>query len=323
MTVRSHLVHLIAAAALLPVGACKKSSNGPGGPGGPSGPSGSWATGDDGSMYNLRPDGTLGNGYDLGIEQDLLAITCRGLDTAFVVGEQGIMLRTFDGGDSWEAIDLNTTRTLRDVAAAAPDLVYVAGDQLLLVSRDSGDSFTEVAAPAQDWIQVVTDHTGAVAMALTAEGAVWRWTGGGTPQQVMSLPGAASLSLSHGGAFAALAGARGLLARSPDGGLTWSMVDSGVTVDLHAAWITEAGDLVAVGDAGTIVRAASGGVQVQTPGAGALRAVHINGQGEGLAAGEGGRVLHTGDAGITWQPLDVLLPTTVRGLDEVNGDGHL
>ncbi len=302
---------------------CKKSSNGPSGPGGPSGPSGSWLTGDDGSMYNLGTDGTLGQGYDLEAEQDLLAITCRGLDTAFVVGEQGLMLRTFDGGDSWEAIDLETTHTLRDVAAARPEIVYAAGDQVLVVSHDSGDSWQDVPVAAASWLQVVTDHLGGISLAMNGDGEVWRWIDGGAPERVVTMAGARGLSIAHGGEFAAIAGAGGLLARSTDGGLTWATITTGSAVDLHAAWVTDAGDVVAVGDGGTVVRAGSGGVAVAAPGSGALRAVHINALGEGLAAGDSGHVLHTTDAGRTWQTLPVILPTGIHGLDEVNGDGHL
>lgn len=304
--------------------ACKKGGDDPSpGPDDGDGPSGSWATGDDGSMYNIKPDGSLGPGYDLEADTDLLAIACRGLDTAFVVGEQGLMLRTFDGGDSWEAIELSTTRTLRDVAAARPDIVYVAGDQMLVRSIDSGDSWTEVAVPAASWLQVVTDHLGATGLALADDGSLWRWADGQPPQLAITMAGAHGLAMAHGGAHAAIAGAGGLLARSVDGGASWAPIATGTEVDLHAAWVTDAGDVVAVGDGGTVVRAAGDAVTISTPGAGTLRAVHINARGEGLAAGDAGQVLNTVDGGRTWRPLPVALPTTIRGLDEVNGDGHL
>ena len=70
---------------------------------------------------NVLADGILGNGYDLEADDDLLAITCRGLDTAFVAGEGGTLLRTFDGGETWESIDLGTTRTLRENALHVRD----------------------------------------------------------------------------------------------------------------------------------------------------------------------------------------------------------
>src|SRR5688572_30826856 len=101
----SDLLLLLAAGAALGAAGCKKKGGGGGG---------AWLVGEDGLMANLQPDGTLGDGYSLDVDDDLLGIACRGEDTAFVVGEGGILMRTFDGGESWEALDAGTTATLRD-----------------------------------------------------------------------------------------------------------------------------------------------------------------------------------------------------------------
>jgi photosystem II stability/assembly factor-like uncharacterized protein len=309
---------IVLSVAALALGGCKKKSGGGTGGGG-----GAWLVGADGEMINLHGDGTLGEGYALGVEDDLLAITCRGLDTAFVVGERGTLLRTFDGGESWESIDLGMTSTLRDVAAAHDDLVYVAGDAGLWLSRDSGDTWSELPAGDRAWRSIATYGDGGVALALAADGAVWRWTESGGLAEVAKQAGGAAIGLSHDGRFAVLAGAGGTLAVSDDGGLTWAPHPTGTDVDLHAAWVTEAGHVIAVGDAGTIVRLDDDGLSVETPGTGSLRAVHLNGAGVGLAAGDDGEVLSTRDGGRTWAALDVAVTSAIYGLDEIDGAGHL
>jgi photosystem II stability/assembly factor-like uncharacterized protein len=310
---------IVLSVALTALGGCKKKGGGTGGGGG-----GAWLVGADGEMVNVQGDGTLGEGYSLGVDDDLLAITCRGLDTAFVAGENGTLLRTFDGGESWESLDLGTSATLRDVAAAHSDLVYVAGDDGIWLSRDSGDSWSELPDGDRLWRSIATHGDGGTALALADDGSVWRWTEGSNGlAQATSQPGARALAISHDGRYAAIAGDNGALAVSSDGGLTWAPHPTGTAVDLHAVWVTSTGQLLAVGDAGTVVVLQDDGISVETPGTGTLRAVHLNGQGVGLAAGDGGEVLATDDGGLTWSVLDLGVSSVIYGLDEIDGAGHL
>jgi hypothetical protein len=303
-------------------GGCKKKSGG-GSTGGGGGGGGAWLVGQDGLMENVLADGILGDGYDLEADDDLLAITCRGLDTAFVAGEGGTLLRTFDGGETWESIDLGTTRTLRDVAAGGPDTVYVAGDQVFSMSRDSGDTWTAIAGGDRAWRSLATDHLGAVALVLDDGGGLWRRDDAeGSFLQVTTIVGAEAVTMSHDGAHAAVVGDAGTLFRSDDGGMTWSSVTTGTAADLHAAWATGDGSIVAVGDAGTVVRV-SDEVEVSVPGIATLRAVHVDATGTAIAGGDNGEVLMSSDSGLTWDRLDLGLTRTVYALDAVNGDGHL
>lgn len=300
-------------------GCSKKKSSGPGG--------GAWLVGQDGMMADLGLDDRLGGGYDLDSEHDLLGIACRGLDTAFVVGELGTLLRTFDGGETWDVVDLETTRTLRAVATGAGDSIYVAGDALLTMSPDGGATWVRLPVdPSVSWLAVAAGHDAARgALALDAAGGVWRED----PVQhdlapVATLAGARVVAASHDGARAVVAGSGRTLLRSDDGGATWREVDLGRALELHDAWVTVAGDLLAVGGGGVIVRIdAAGAVAISEPGVGVLRTVHVNGEGRGLAAGDDGEVLATRDGGRTWTALDLGLTGTVFGVDEINGDGHL
>jgi photosystem II stability/assembly factor-like uncharacterized protein len=314
-SIRRGVVLSIAVGALLAGAGCKKKSGGP--------PGGSWLVGEAGLMTNLLDDGTLGDGYDLESEHDLLDIVCRGADTAFVVGEQGTMLRTFDGGESWESIDLGATGTLRSVATAGPAVVLVAGDGTLQRSADSGATWTALATDPQiSWLAVAGDHDGG-AVALTASGTVWRYPTTGAGAAVGELVGARAIAASHDGYHVAVVGAGSSVLRSDDAGASWRTVSIGSDLELRAAWVTEAGDLIAVGD-GTVLRAsADDQIQIGAPTTATLRTLHINGAGHGLAAGDAGTVLMTHDMGATWTALDLGLTGTVFGVDEVDGHGHL
>ncbi len=309
------------AVAVLATGCDKKKDTGDGGGGG-----GAWLVGEDGLMADLDQRGVMGDGYQLDSEHDLLGIACRGLDTAFVVGELGTLLRTFDGGASWDVIDLETTRTLRSVAAAGGDSIYVGGDGLLMMSPDSGATWAPLPVdPASSWLTVAAGHGGDRALALDGEGQVWRYDAGvGTAGQVARLDGARVVAMSHDGARGVAAGAGRALLRSDDGGASWRTIDLGRELDLHGAWVTGSGDVIAVGAGGVIARIdGRDAVAIATRGVGTLRTVHVNAHGVGLAAGDDGEVLSTADGGLTWSSLGLALSGTVFGVDEIAGDGHL
>jgi photosystem II stability/assembly factor-like uncharacterized protein len=311
-----------ASASLLLIGVggagCKKKGDG-GGPG-----PGGWLVGEDGLMASIDTSGALGPGYDLDSDHDLLGIACRGLDTAFVVGELGTFLRTFDGGESWDVIDLDTTRTLRSVATA-DDVVYAGGDGLLLRSPDRGTTWAPLPVdPSASWNAVTTGHGGA-ALALSASGGVWRHDAEADSfTSVAALAGARVVAMSHDGAHAVVAGAGRSLLRSDDGGLTWRELALGGSFDLHDAWVTGAGETIAVGADGMMVRISgtdavtSARIAPET-----LRTIHINARGVGLAAGDDGVVVSTQDGGATWVQLPLGLSRDIFAIDEVAGDGHL
>jgi photosystem II stability/assembly factor-like uncharacterized protein len=311
------LMGSLAASLLLGVG-CKKGGGSPG-----PGPSG-WLVGSDGLMAAVETSGTLGEGYDLDSDHDLLGIVCRGKDTAFVVGELGTFLRTFDAGETWEVIDLETTHTLRSVAAAGDD-VYVGGDGLLVRSPDRGTTWSSLPVdPSARW-NAVAAGDGGTALALSASGGVWRYDASVESfASVGEMAGSRVVALSHDSVHAAVVGTGNTMLRSDDGGVSWRTIDLGSSFDLFDAWVTSAGETIAVGADGKLVRvSASVAVATATIGTGTLRTIHINAHGVGMAAGDHGQFLTTDDGGANWVQLPLGIDRDIYAVDEVAGDGHL
>jgi len=310
-----------ACATLLGAAGCQKKGGSPS-----PGPGGSWLVGENGLMANLRTDGTLGSGYDLESDHDLLDIACRGRDTAFVVGEAGTLLSTFDAGASWEVIDLGTTRTLRSVATWGSDTVFVAGDGILTVSHDSGATWHDLPADAStSWLSIGAGHTGTGVVALSQNGTVWRYESDiNHLTEAAALSDARAVAVSHDGTHAAVVGAGSTVLRSSDSGITWRRVSLGRDLDLQAAWETDGGALLAVGSRGTIVRVgADDQITSSTVSDSDLRSIHIDKLGHGLAGGDGGALLETRDGGQTWTKVPVAVSGAIYGLDEIDGFGHL
>lgn len=306
---------LFVCAALAAVG-CKKTSGTPTGGGG----GGGWLVGSTALMANVGEDGQLGKGYELAGTMQLDGIACRYSGEAWVVGEQGTLLYTSDGGTTWSAQEVPTSGDLRGVATQDFGPVFVVGNGAFLTTSDTGATWTSLGSAS--FRAVAAAQEGANVLALSDDGGLWQYDGGALGR-LATIPGAHAVALSSDGNLAMIAGAG--LSRSLDGGATWTRlaVDPAITFD--DVRIADDGSAVAVGAAGAIANIdASGAVTLQHVGTADLHTVHVadfdSATGTGFAAGDGGQVLITHDAGMTWA-LGPNVGRTVYGVDEI-GLGH-
>lgn len=298
--------------AALAAGGCKKSGGGGGG--------GGWLVGSTALMAQVEGNGTLGRGYALDASVQLNGIACRYLGEAWVIGDAGTVLYTRDGGDTWTPQVVPATGNLRAVATQDDGPVYIVGDGAFLVTTDTGATWTQLATPDQHFRAVAAAQEGTAVLALTDDGTLYsydRATGVLAPRTAFA--GARAVALSPDGEAAMVAGT--MLARSFTGGATWSVLDVDPAVAFDDVRLGEAGGAVAVGAAGAIAKVdASGAVALQHVGTANLHALHIpdveDEDAVGFAAGDGGQVLITHDAGATWA-LGPSVGRTVYGIDEI------
>ena len=294
---RTWTIAVVSCAAL--AGGCKKKGGG----------GGAWLVGDDGLMANVHPDGAVGT-YDPGTDGDLRGITCLDDETAFVVGDGGVFLRTFDGGRTWERRDLGTTAALWRVDAAWPGSIYVAADDGLYHSADLGHSWTRVS-DTPDWRAVTVDDDGATSLALTASGDVW--IDGAITTRI---PGARGVHVSHDGRVAAIAGDDGAILRRVDGG-AWEAFSVDGAPDLRGVWANEDEVITAVGDDGVFAAVtADGAVRAAGFGGPDLHAVYLEPT-VGYAVGDDGAVYRL-DGG-SWSRLDLGLTGRILAVEDLDG----
>jgi photosystem II stability/assembly factor-like uncharacterized protein len=131
----------------------------------------------------------------------------------YVCVEQGALLKSFDGGESWIDLDYDdpTYRLNRDThrivfSPSNPDRIYLDGGDGIAMSEDAGQTWTRLATPAmrvaypdQLFISPASDDT------LFA-------VGGGTPPNIWRQTGNASTAI----------------VRSDDRGRTWHHVGGGL-----------------------------------------------------------------------------------------------
>lgn len=311
---RTKVAILVCSAALAITG-CKKSGTGGGG---------GWLVGSEGLMASIDPSGKTGAGYDLGETETLNEIACRYQGEAWVVGAKGTLLYTGDGGEAWESQVLPTTADLYALATQDSGPVFIGGDGVFFTAVPDHTSgvaaWTQLGDGTTKFRSIAAAQRATTVLALGEDGGLWSYEN----QQLVkrtTIAGARAVAVSPDGQTAIVAGAG--LSRSRDGGRTWSaLAADGTFTDVR---IDDRGESVAVGAAGTVARVDfEGRVLRQQVGTETLRALHIAPSdtygGVGYAAGDGGQIWITQDAGWSWTA-GPNLGHTVLGVDEI-GEGH-
>lgn len=188
-----------------------------------------------------------------------------------VVGDSGTILRSINGGANWARV-FTGTATLTAVAFASRDIVFAAGTNgTLLRSADAGQT--------------------------------WQLVASGTTQYISSIHFASAT-------VGAMALAQGGVMRTSDGGATWStvaMVPSAMSMSLYAVRFGAGGNVVAVGEFGTIARSGDTGQTWATVARGGaeknLKDVAFATPSTGVAVGIGGQMLRSTDGGQHWTPI--------------------
>ena len=226
-------------------------------------------------------------------EDSLNAIAFADAENGLVVGEDGIVYRTTEGGvqskdqgqllcagstceeeplSTWNPVESGTELALTDVAFVDINHAWVSGDKgLILFSPDGG---------------------------LT-----WGRRNTGVEARLLSV---SFIGVDDG----VVVGENGTILVTTDGGMTWQRSVSPTSLRLNAVAFAEDGTAWAVGDEGTMLRSRDGGVTwtqlgFQLPLTSALRAVSFDGA-FGAAVGAEGAVLTTTDNGDSWGRQEIL-----------------
>jgi photosystem II stability/assembly factor-like uncharacterized protein len=251
---------------------------------------------------------------------NLTAVCFADEKNGWAVGHVETILRTRDGGGSWELVHFEPAnpQPLLDVACADSERgVAVGAYGVVYVTTDGGAVWSQVpfepeplpgaekVEPAPDDMEAEVDlgfefHLNAIArgpagrMYVGAEagrlfrsdddGASWRELPSpydGSFHGVLALDGDAVLAF----------GLRGNLFRSEDGGATWAAIPTGTTALLAAGARIDEGTVVVAGTAGVILVSRDGGRSFelsQQDDRRAVAAVAPSGDGGLIVAGEGG-----------------------------------
>ena len=248
-------------------------------------------------------------------------------DEGVAVGEQGLILRTTDGGAGWQSVASGVEDSLRSVSFSGVNGICGGDSQTILYSTDSGASWqigqtgffgggfpgAHMLSATQGFVAGQNSIFQPLVGASTDGGASWTFQafyfdnneGGCTDVFFFDQNTAVVSGVVFDG--------RGALARTTDGGTNWSTLfyDLGIQgIDFPTAAIG-----FAVGWGGRILHTANAGVtwMAQTSGTSAnLNDVSVVTDGlTGIAVGEGGIILRTTNGG---EPSPTPTPTPIATL---------
>jgi len=228
-----------------------------------------WAVGNLGAVLKTSNRGDTWTRLQLGFGENLMAVHFANRDTGFVVGSAGAVLRTVNGGRDWTKQNL-TGLTLRGVAFAGARDGWAVGD--------NGEIFgTEDAGVT--WTRVQPSVTGLALRAVSRRSTTAAWAAGasGAAPRTADVGGAAVWQTGTVGALNDLDGIHfpsdvlvgyavgfntsGLVLKSEDGGLGWTRQVSNTGRRLNDVHFVDRLRGWAVGEAGTIIHTALGGVR--------------------------------------------------------------
>jgi photosystem II stability/assembly factor-like uncharacterized protein len=224
----------------------------------------------------------------------LLDVLFTDADNGFAVGAYATLLRTRDGGETWDYVDI-----LNRGGEAAPTEDELAADAGAQAPALDDESWNFDAADL-DLDEETDPHLNGIArtangnlFVVAERGAAFRSTDGGDSWQRIQLPYEGSMFGVIGGAGDQVLcfGLRGNVYESNDLGTTWTKIDTGTELSLMGGATGAGGATVVVGGNGIVLSRSSDGdafMATTHPDGAVLSSVLVLGPGEYTVVGETG-----------------------------------
>jgi photosystem II stability/assembly factor-like uncharacterized protein len=231
---------------------------------------------------------------------------------AMLVGENGAILKTIDGGRNWTEQSSGVTNILYGNAYADQNNAFSVGENgLILKTTDGGDSWTIINAGVTDHLKkVVVVNSSTVVVCgengtiLTSHdlGGTWNNNTGITTNNLNYVTSI--------GTALYIVGANSTVLKSNDGGDSWSTIAFNFgPMNFEAIGGTDENNFTVVGDGYTLLRTTNGGsswlgVGINQGTINLNDIVFFNAT-DGVIVGNQGLVLNTRDGGNSWQISDL------------------
>ncbi|MFI5218826.1 MAG: YCF48-related protein [Bacteroidia bacterium] len=228
----------------------------------------------------------------------------------YIVGSDGVMIKTTDGGTNWYALNSGTIDTLRSVYFIDDTTGYACGAQgTIIMTTDSGSTWIGQTSNTTNLLRSIffpsrdTGYCaggGGVILKTTDAGNTWVQQTSGVTQDLISIrfinndTGWAASSL---GTFLS-----GIILKTTDGGTTWDTAYTHANGFLSVFCAT-VDTVYCAGGMGTIAKSVDGGTNwnvLTSITAQTLRGAFYSSSQQGFTVGDGGAVVFTNDGGTTY-----------------------
>jgi len=232
---------------------------------------------------------------------------------AIAVGDNGVIVRTSDGGKDWTIRPTGRNENLLDIKKISDTLIFAVGyNGEFLVSNDLGLSWTSRPSFTTYMLLKMNFYDEKKGVISASSGRTLKTTNGGDSWSVVSgfaenYPGVAWFGYNK----ICLAGAGGKIKVSTDAGSVWPTTISPYGKDFSDLVFRDSLLGVAVGQSGIIARTINGGnswsyMNVRTPD---LNAVKFLNPDTVVAVGNFGNVIYSTNQGETWTTYETEMMT--------------
>jgi photosystem II stability/assembly factor-like uncharacterized protein len=224
----------------------------------------------------------------------------------WVVGEEGTILHTDDGGRTWMRDASGSGRFLVSVAFAGAQSGWAVGWYgFILHTEDGGHHWSAQLSENRETLNAAAFANEQEGWAVGKGGTILHTGDGGkrwSAQTSGTRQGLSSVTLASARSAWAV-GEEGTILHTDDGGKRWSTQTSGTREGLTSVSFVSGQEVWTVGSAGTILHTGDGGktwsAQV-SPTRQDLAAVSFADNQDGWAVGSAATIVHTEDGGQTW-----------------------
>jgi photosystem II stability/assembly factor-like uncharacterized protein len=216
-----------------------------------------------------------------GIRHDALFGICLQGEEGIAVGDSGVVLKSVDGGSSWQRQPAFTKRALLDVNCG-PGPQFIVGQEGLIFRRN-GDGFRQMDSGSDQRLLAVASNAEGLAFAVGGFGTVLRSTDGGDSWEPLSFD--------------------------------WeAILNDFLEPHFYAVQITGDGTVTMAGEFGLVMRSTDNGDnwEVAHKGEESIFGMHLHGE-HGFAVGQDGLLLESTDGGASWASVEA--PTDANLLD--------
>jgi photosystem II stability/assembly factor-like uncharacterized protein len=228
-----------------------------------------------------------------------------------VVGANGSIIGTTNGGVTWIAAASGTTARLRKVVAAGftTPVIWAVGDGgTLLHSTTGGYTWAAATSGVTEHLHDIfaIDYINATSFcAVGAAGTIIHTTNSGVSWAQQQSQTSVHLNgvFFTDALFGHIVGDAGTILKTSDGGANWNSVNSGVTEHLNHVFFVSQQHGWIVGDAGIILATTDGGQNWSALTSGSsedLLRLFFADISTGTAVGRSGTILRTTNAGASW-----------------------
>ncbi len=177
--------------------------------------------------------------------------------TGFILGNQGLILKSIDGGKTWRNVSVSVSELLYQINFL-PDknTGFIVGKRgVLLKTTDKGDTWTKVNFISKKYLKSIDFLNEKVGLIVGGGGSIFRTDDGGetwTKMEVKEVRGFNKVVFLKGD-MVMIAANKGVLLISNDSGYSWKLFDTHTFINLTDIAETPNGDIYLTAVFGTIL----------------------------------------------------------------------